>query len=164
MKGYHRYMKQYIKAIFPADFKNNPAFWRAFMLGIVMLVLAVAQLFQFEDFPKVIADMQVPGGAGAAWALAALLPLLEIASLPYLLSMQVSSRMRATAKWAALLTAMLWLALTLWATINMASSVQSGLFGATIVTASGWWSVLFAVLLLWSIWLTTRELPKRRTA
>lgn len=156
-------MKEYIKAIFPADFKNNPAFWRAFVLGLVMLTLAVTQLFQFEDFPAVIQAMQIPGGAVVAWLLAGLIPLLEIASLPYLFSMRLSKQFRRVSMWAGVSAGIVWLVITTWTSINMGLTVQSGLFGATIVTPSGWWSVLFATLLVWSFWLTIRELPKRRS-
>lgn len=155
-------MKEYLKAVFPADFKHNPAFWRAFVLGLAMLVLAVTQLFQFEDFPKVIQDMQLPGGAVVAWVLAVVFPLLEIASLPYLFSMKLPVKARNASKWAGVAVAVLWLIVTTWTSVTMGITVQSGIFGATIVTPSGWWSVLFAVLLLWSMWLTIRELPKRR--
>ena len=155
-------MKDYLKEVFPADFKNNPAFWRAFVLGLVMLTLAVTQLFQFEDFPEVMQTMQIPGGMVVAWLLAVMIPLLEVGSLPYLFSMKLTKKMRNVSKWLGVAAAVLWLAITLWTSLTMGPTVQSGIFGATIVTPSGWWSVLFAVLLLWSMWLTVRERPKRR--
>ena len=151
-----------ILAIFPADFKHNPAYWRAFTLGIVMLVLATTQLFQFEDFPGVITAMGLPGGVVAAGILAALLPLFEIASLPYLLSMKITQRVRSMCMWSAAVAAGLWVLLTLQTNLTAGMSAQSGIFGATLATRSGWWSVIFAVLLLWSVALTMRELPPRR--
>lgn len=155
-------MKEYIRAIFPADFKHNMAFWRAFILGIVMLSLALSQLFKFEEFPELIGMMRVPGGDAMSWALAIILPLLEAASLPYLLSMRISSRARRASRWSGFAAAILWLLLTIWTSVTMGMSVESGIFGGTIATNSGWWSVLFAMLLAWSYWLTMRELPKRR--
>ena len=92
-------MKDYLKEVFPADFKNNPAFWRAFVLGLVMLTLAVTQLFQFEDFPEVMQTMQIPGGMVVAWLLAVMIPLLEVGSLPYLFSMKLTKKMRNVSKW-----------------------------------------------------------------
>lgn len=155
-------MKEYVKAIFPAEFKHNVAYWRGFVLGLVMLLLAVAQLFQFEDFPALINDMHVPGGMAVAWVLAAYLPFAEIASLPFLLSMKVTAKVRTVSKWLGVSVCVVWLLLTLWTSITMGTAVQSGIFGATLTTNSGWWSVLFAFLLGWSYWLTMRELPKRR--
>lgn len=163
VRRYDRCMKQYILTIFPADFKKYPAFRRAFVLGLVMMSLALMQLFQFEDFPHVVGLMQIPGGVAVAWVLAAILPLLEIASLPYLFSLKQPKRLRVASKWLGVAAALLLLVMTTWTSITMGSAVQSGVFGATIVTPSGWWSVLFAMLLLWSMWLTIRELPRRHS-
>lgn len=155
-------MKEYIMAIFPADFKHNRAFWRAFILGAVMLALVIAQLFQFEEFPELISAMNVPAEPFTPWFLAIVLPLLEIASLPYLISMKMAADLRRMSKWSGFTACIMWVLLTVWTSVNMGMSVESGLFGGTLATNSGWWSVLFAVLLTWSYWLTMRELPKRR--
>ena len=156
-------MKEYILAIFPADFKHNKAYWRAFILGLVFLVFAVAQLFKFEEFPGIITMMRVPGAPFTAWFLAIVLPLLEIASLPYLLSMRLKyTHARAISMWSGVAVSVLWVLLTVWTSIQMGMAVESGMFGGTLATNSGWWSVVVMVLLLWSYWLTMRELPKRR--
>jgi hypothetical protein len=155
-------MKQYIQAIFPAEFKRNPAFWRAFVLGLVMMALALLQLFQFEDFPAVIQSMGLPGGVASAFLLAALFPLLEIAGLPYLFSMRVSPPVRRVSRTACLTVGVLWLIVCLWTSVMMGTGADSGIFGATLSTTSGWWSVVLASLLLWSVYLTMRELPNRR--
>ncbi len=131
-------------------------------MGCMLMVLAVLQLFQFEDFPGLIAAMRLPGGAMVAWLVAALMPLLEIASLPYLFSMKVPAKLRLISMWCGVATGALWLALTLWTSLTQGMGLQSGIFGATLPANSGWWSVLFAALLLWSQLLTMRELPKRR--
>jgi hypothetical protein len=156
-------MKQYLQAIFPADFKRSTAFWRAFVLGLVMLALALFQLFQFEDFPGVIEAMRVPGGSVTALSLAILLPFLEIASLPFLFSMKTPPLVRRLSKSCAVAVGVLWIIVTAWTSINQGSSVDSGIFGATLPTTSGWWSVAFSILLSWSVYLTVTELPKRRS-
>lgn len=155
-------MRQYILDIFPADFKHKTAYWRAFLLGIVMTLLAVTQLFRFEQFPDIITALRPPGGMPTAWFLAVLLPMLEIASIPYLFSMRVPAKLRLVSMWCGVAVGVLWLAITLYTTSTLGYSVESGIFGATLVTNSGWWSVVFALLLAWSIYLTIRELPKRR--
>lgn len=155
-------MKQYLQAIFPAEFKRSTAFWRAFVLGLVMVVLAVLQLFQFEDFPGIIEAMGIPGGKVAALSLAVLFPFLEIASLPFLFSMKTPPLIRRLSKSCAVTVGVLWLIVTVWTSINQGSSVESGIFGASLTTTSGWWSVVFAALLMGSVYLTIGELPKRR--
>ncbi len=155
-------MFKLIKSIFPREFHHNPAYWRAFALAMVMLVLIVMQLFRFERYPDLIATFRIPGSMTVAWLIAIALPLLEIASLPYLLSMKVHDRVRRWSKRAVIVTGAAWLALSVWVAVQMNTSVESGIFGATLTTSSGWWMVAFAVLLLWSGWLVTRELPTRK--
>ena len=155
-------MKEFIVSIFPAEFKHNVAYWRGFILGLVILILAVTQLFRFEEFPGIIKAMHLSGFGVTNWVLAIAIPALEIASIPYLISMRVPERLRAASKWSGLAVCAVWIVLTIWTSLYMGGSVQSGLFGGTIATASGWWTVLFTFLLAWSYVLTMRELPPRR--
>lgn len=155
-------MKDFVLAIFPKEFATNRAYWRAFTLGLVMVALALLQLFQFEDFPLVFEVMRVPGGAIAAGVLAAVFPLLEVASLPFLFSLRVPAWLRKVSMVAGVSVGALWLLITLWATITQGSGIVSGIFGATLAVSSGWWGVVFAALLLWSAILTAKELPVRR--
>lgn len=164
VKYYNQNMKDFINAIFPAEFKRNIAYWRGFVLGLVFLILAVTQLFKFEDFPDLISAMHLRDFGAVPWVLAIIFPLLEIASLPYLISMRVPATVREYSKWSGLAVTILWLGLTIWTSVYMGGAVESGLFGGTVGTNSGWWSVLFAALLLWSYILTIRELPRRRAA
>ncbi len=155
-------MFEIIKSIFPGEFYRNMAYWRAFTVAGVMVILAALQLFTFENYPGLIANFQLPGGMVVAWILAILIPFLEIASLPYLLSMRISRRTRLASKWAVLAIGILWTVISLWVVIRTGTSVESGIFGATLATASGWWMVMFSGLLFWSGWLVSRELPARK--
>jgi hypothetical protein len=155
-------MFEIIKSVFPKEFYRNAAYWRAFTVAGVMVVLAVTQLFTFEDYPGLIADFQLPGGMFTAWTLAIFIPLIEIASLPYLLSMKIVPKFRLVSKWAVLAAGVIWTLISLWVAIRMGTSVESGIFGATLTTYSGWWMVIFSGLLLWSGWLVSRELPARK--
>lgn len=155
-------MKEFFATIFPAEFKHNVAYWRGFTLGLVFLVLAVTQLFRFEELPGIIKAMHLAGFGVTNWVLAIVIPTLEIASIPYLISMRVATRLRSVSKWSGLAACVVLIALTLWTSLYMGTSVQSGLFGGTIATSSGWWTVLFSLLLTWSYVLTMRELPPRR--
>lgn len=155
-------MFEIIKSIFPGEFYRNTSYWRAFTVAGVMVALVVMQLFTFEDYPALIANFQLPGGMVVAWILAILIPFLEIASLPYLLSMKISQRLRLISRWAVLVTGAVWTILSVWVVIRMGTSVESGIFGATLATESGWWMVVFSGLLFWSGWLVSRELPARK--
>ena len=155
-------MKQQIIDIFPPEFYKNAAYWRAFTLACVYLVMAVTQLFSYEDFGEVVAGYGFAGGQVTVVVMAALLPLFEVLALPYLLSMKLSMRARRTSKIAVLCVPCLWLLVALVANVVASDGINSGLLGAAIPTMNGWWLVAFAALLLWSAVLVVRELPKRK--
>ena len=49
-------MKQQIIDIFPPEFYKNTAYWRGFVLALVYLAIAVAQLFTYDDFADVVTE------------------------------------------------------------------------------------------------------------
>ena len=155
-------MKQQIIDIFPAEFYKNAAYWRGLTLAGVYLVMAVAQLFSYEDFGGVVAGYGFAGGDTAVFVVAVLLPLLEVLALPYLLSMKLSVMARRISRISVLVAPCLWLLVAIVANIVASDGINSGLLGATIPTMNGWWLVAFASLLLWSAVLVVRELPKRK--
>ena len=155
-------MKRMIHATLPKEFMAHPAYIRAVMLGIVYLFLAVMQLFSFEKYFTTTSQFLLPGDAITAAFVAGLIPTLEIAALPFLLSMKVSDLTREISKYAAIAAPALWLVIAIWLVITADMSVDSGLLGATTGVPSGWWLVGFSGLLLAAVILIVRELPKRR--
>ncbi len=155
-------MKQQIIDIFPQEFYKNAAYWRGFALALVYLLMAVAQLFSYEDFPDVVAAYGLAGGPVTVVILAVLLPLLEGLALPYLLSMKLGAAWRQVSRGAMLAAPALWLVVAVLVNIVATDGINSGLLGATLPTANGWWLVAFAGLLLWSAILVVRELPERK--
>jgi len=61
-----------------------------------------------------------------------------------------------------LLTPTAWVFLGAWQNIAARDAINTGLFGATIATSVGIWSILFALLWLWAAVLCIRELPPRK--
>jgi hypothetical protein len=125
-------------------------------LAAVFIVMVVAQLFTFETFPKVIANMGLPGGEGVASIRAALIVTLEVVALPFLLSMRLSPAMRVVSMVSGWLVVTAWLAASLWLNLSTSIASNSGLLGDTISLPVGWWNVLFClslgVLAAWSAW------------
>jgi hypothetical protein len=125
-------------------------------LAAVFIVMAVAQLFTFETFPKVIADMWLPGGGDVAPIRAAVIVTLEVVALPFLLGMRLSPAMRIVSMVAGWMVVAAWFVATLW--VNMAANIatSSGLLGDTVTLPIGWWNVLFClslgVLAVWAAW------------
>ncbi len=149
------------KGIFPAKFFTNPAYWRAFTLGLLYLAMALGQLFSYERFPEQVMVFDLPGGVAVTYLFVVLLPLSEIAALPFLFSMKVSRRVRHVSMGATVLVPVLWLLIAIWTNLTNNIGIPAGIFGATIGVVNGLWTILFAMLLLWSAILEVRELPAR---
>jgi hypothetical protein len=126
-----------------------------FFAGLLIL-MAVAQLFTFEDFPAIITQMQLPGGELFSPIRAAFIAVLEIAALPFLLSMRLSPLARAVSMFASWAVAVAWLVASLWTNIVLQNTINSGFLGATLSITSGWWTVFFSlalvVLAAWTSW------------
>ena len=156
-------MKKMMKHIFPYDFFTNPAYFRAFVLSLLYLGVVVAQLFTFEKFADVTLGYGLPGGTTTAAIVAGDIVLLEAMALPYLISMRIGERWRQVSRWAVLSVPVMWLLLGLWLNFSpYVDKVNSGLFGATIITPVHYWLIVFALLWLWAAVLVTRELPARQ--
>jgi hypothetical protein len=128
-------------------------------LTAAFVVMAVAQLFTFEDFPGVISTMWMPGDAMLASVKAALIVTLEIGAIPFLLSMRLSPAMRFVSMLSGWLAIAAWFTVTLWQNLSSGVIVNSGLLGATVKLPVGWWNVLFCIALgilaawvAWGMW------------
>lgn len=121
-----------------------------------IVIMVVAQLFSFENFPALIANLWLPGGEPAARVAAALVVILEVLSLPFLLSMTLSPLFRLVSMGVGWLVGFTWIILSLWENLMAGTISASGIFGATIPLPVGWWSVFFSValgvLIIWASW------------
>lgn len=156
-------MRRILTRILPEEFFQDAAHTRAFILAMVYLFLIVTQLFTFEKYAAITLGYGLPGGQIGAGIMAGLIPLLEIAALPGLLSMKLTPMWRTVSQWCAVLVGVLWAVLGIWLSIKYPQwGGESGLLGATFPTASGLWMVLFGALLALAAYLTKNELPKRK--
>jgi hypothetical protein len=122
-------------------------------LAAVFVVLAVAQLYSYEDFPNVIASLWLPGGRPLATLAAALIVTGEVLAVPFLLGIQLSPAMRTVSMVAGWLVILGWLKIALIVNISANAITNSGVLGATIPVAPGWWMVcLFIALGVLSAW------------
>lgn len=154
-------MKQYLHNIFPAEFHEQPEYFRALTLAVVYVILFILQLFTYEKFYPIVAAYGLPGGSTTAVILAGLVPILEAGALPYLLSMKISHTLRSFSRVFVVLVPVVWLVVALWLVTRASASTEAGVFGATITTYSGVWVVLFFAMLLISAIVVVRELPAR---
>ncbi|HET6747087.1 MAG TPA: hypothetical protein VFH06_03215 [Candidatus Saccharimonadales bacterium] len=135
--------------------------------GIIAL-MAVTQLFTFEDLPAVISGLWVPGGIAAAQTIAAVLVVTEVLSLPFLLSLRLSPLFRFVSMLLGWGVAALWILLTFWENLMVGTISNSGMLGATIPLPPGWWSVLFSIALAilvgwasWGMWPNLKQKSKK---
>lgn len=156
-------MKHRLQWLFPREFLQNPAYFRALGLAFLYVGLLLAQLFTFEKFADVTYGFGLPGGMVTAGTLAVFIPLIELMALPFLISMKLDRRLRTLARACVVAVPGIWLILLVWqVAADSASKVNAGLFGATLTTPVGSWLIIFAALMLWAAILVVRELPKRR--
>ncbi len=135
--------------------KNKQVHVASLVLAATIITLVVAQLFTFEDFADVIARMGLPYSEFANIR-AALIVILEVASLPFLLAMRLSHLARIVSMIAGWAVVAAWTVATLW---TYGTGVNGGLLGATISLTSNWWTVLFCLALIaltawvaWGMW------------
>lgn len=115
-------------------------------VAAVFVILAVAQLYSYEDFPDVVASLWLPGGRIYADVWAALIVTLEVAALPFLLAMQLSPAARVVSMVAGWGVVALWLGIFVWENVTTNAIVNSGVLGATIPTMPSWWLVVLSVV------------------
>jgi hypothetical protein len=124
-------------------------------LAGIFAILATSQLYSFEEFPNVIASFWLPGGNAFAQLCAALLVTGEVLALPFLLFMRLSPVMRIVSMVAGWGIVAGWLAISLWINLSVNAVTNSGVLGATVPVAPGWWMVgLFVVLGMLTAWVS----------
>lgn len=147
------------KATSPVAPKNLLTIQIALAYAVILVVLAVAQLFSFEKFLPIVRDFALPGGRPVAYFLATFIVITEVFALPYLLRMRVSFAMRLLSMIMTWLVALLWIGIALWLIITSSTVTNIGLFGDVVALAPGWLSVIIglvfgvlAICVSWGMW------------
>ena len=136
-----------LRDIFPPTLRRDPLYWRRLVLGLVIIILIITQLFTFEKFPSITSTWQFPGGVVVAAILAGLIPRLAVLSGPCVLSMPLSRSLWRVSQGSLVGVSTMWCGISLWCTLTQPLS-ESGLLGATLPLVNGWWTVSFSLLLL----------------
>lgn len=135
--------------------KTRNAWLVSVLLAAFLVIMIVAQLFTFEDFPAVLGAMWLPGSEAWMPVYAGVIVTLEVLALPFLLGMRLSVAMRVLSIVFGWLVIAKWLVICV-GNILVGDVVNSGLLGATVILPVGWWSISFCVALgvlaLWVAW------------
>lgn len=145
-KGYTKVMRL-PKAVKSTPIKSMQTRVVAIAYVVILVVLAFAQLYSFEDFFGVF-DAYRLGGATLSAFLGSLIVFIEVFAIPALLSMALSPLMRVVSLSFAIVAPMFWLILVGHAVLNDLT-INSGLLGTVKDVPTGMVS-LFGCLVLYA--------------
>jgi len=128
----------------------------------VLVVMAVAQLFTFEEFLALVEDFVLPGGAVFAHVFTAVLILAEVFALPFLLRMSLSPLFRWVSIASGWIAASLWIFIAIWLAIHPGYVTNIGYLGTVAEIMPGWWAVFMSIALgILSTWASWGMWPKK---
>lgn len=128
----------------------------AILYALLIVVMAVAQLFTFDTFIELTLSFSLPLAGVLVYLVAPLLVVCEVFALPFLLRMSISPAFRVVSMVCGWLVALKWLFITLWLLFTRQSVETVGFLGTIGDLSPGWWAVLFSIslgiLAIWSSW------------
>lgn len=116
----------------------------------ILVVLALSQLYSFEEFTELIT------GFGLPLAAAPIIIVLEVFALPFLLRMAISPAFRFVSMVFGWLVPAFWFFVSIWVLFNVGGAETVGFLGTVLALQPGWWAVLFSfalgILAAWASW------------
>lgn len=157
-------MRFFVQPTEPPRPNSTSTGYIAITLAAIFVLLAVAQLYSYEDFPNIITSMGLPGGRFFANVYAALLVTGEVVAIPFLLSMRLSPAMRALSMIAGWCVIVAWLFVSFYINMTTNAITNGGVLGATIPLSPGWWMVATWLVMAgmctwvsWNMWLILKR-------
>lgn len=134
--------------------KNVPRI--ALLYAVILVVMAVAQLFTFDEFLKLMTSFNFSGGAQYAHFIAAFVVVAEVFALPFLLRMPLSTAFRWFSMILGWLIALIWTVISLRLVIQDSFTNNVGFLGTAVNLTPGWWAIFvslaFGILAAWASW------------
>lgn len=128
----------------------------ALIYAALLVIMAVAQLFSFEDFLQLIPTFHLPVSETFAQALAPVLVASEVFAIPFLLRMALSPAFRWFSMFLGWIVAALWLFITIWIVSTHQAVETIGFIGTVTNLMPGGWAICmsaaFAILAAWASW------------
>lgn len=154
--AYTNSMSVFVKSTLAPKPKTKDIKPVSLVLAAILLVMVVAQLFTYEDFPGVVTGFWLSDDAGLSHVLAALIVVAEVSALPFLLAMRLSPLMRVLSMVSGWIAIGFWVFIAIWLNVTMTAMSSAGILGATIEFPVGRWVIWFtlalAVLTAWASW------------
>lgn len=155
-EAYTEAMSIFVKATLPPLPKTDRVKQIAILYAVVIVIMAVAQLYTFDTFIELIQRFNLPLPESLSYAVAPLLIVCEVFALPFLLRMTISPAFRALSMVCGWLVALKWFFISLWVVATVQPVETIGFLGTVGEVAPGWWAVLMSaalgVLAAWVAW------------
>lgn len=136
----------------------------AYLYAALLVVLAVTQLFTFDEFIELVPAFHLPFGAGFTYALAPLIVAAEVFAIPFLLRMQLSVAFRWLSMLCGWFVAAMWTFISFWVVLTYPPVETIGYFGTIVTLVPGWWAVCVGLALcILAVWASWGLWPGRRT-
>ena len=149
-------MSIFVKAAPASQPKTKEAKNIAIIYAAILVIMAVTQLFTFEEFIEHIQQLNLPLGEFGTYAIAPIIIVAEVFAIPFLLRMTLSPAFRYVSMFFGLVAAGLWLFVSTWLAIMNSTASTVGFLGTLVDLTPGWWavSISFALVILavWSVW------------
>ena len=131
--------------------------------AIILVILAVTQLFTFEHFLELIASFDLPFGDQFAYFLGAFIVTVEVFALPFLLRMPLSPAFRSFSMVCGWFAAGVWFDISLWLVLTDSPVTNVGFLGTVTDLMPGWWAIFIATALgILTVWASWGMWPARR--
>ena len=117
------------------------------LLVLLLLSMAVAQLADLQNFIAILQTYQLPNNEASSLVVAAILVISEVFALPFLLRMTLSRLMRWFSLLCGWLAVLIWLGLVWWALSNYLAPANVGYFGEFVNWPLGTVALLYGAIL-----------------
>lgn len=128
----------------------------AVLYAAILTIMALGQLYTFEDFITLIGTYALPLPSAIAYAVAPLLIVCEVGAIPFLLRMRLSPAFRFLSMILGWTVAGVWFLLTLWVLVSNTPISTIGFLGTVGSLPPGVGAVLLSiglgVLTAWASW------------
>jgi hypothetical protein len=128
----------------------------AIFYAVVLLIMAVAQLFTFNEFLKLMMSFEFPEGVQATRFITAFIIVAELFAIPFLLRFSLSPAFRWLSMIMGWLVSIIWFKITLWQVLQNTPIDNVGYLGTAAIITPGSWAILisvaFGILAAWASW------------
>lgn len=136
----------------------------AYLYALLLLVMALCQLFTFDDFIILIESFWLPISDSLAYLLTSVIIVSEIFAIPFLIRMRLSPLMRIICMILGWLVPLIWVILSLWVNLTVNNISNIGFLGGLIDLTPGLWTIFLSISLgIMSVWASWGMWPINNT-